>query len=203
MKLDFIEIGCADFRTEAEKSNLKGISVEPVKEYFDRLPIRDGLIRINKAVSNIESVDTMFYYSRSSISKHELPHWFGGCHCLGKPHISCCNWLTKNGFDWKEITEQQEIETIRIKTIFETHGITEVDFLKIDTEGLDYLIMMDLFDLMEQGQSPKINRIKYESNVLMKKKDSKQLRARANSLGYEWSAVIERGNEDTVLKLKV
>ena len=36
MKVEIVEIGTSDFRTEAGKTN--GLFIEPIKEYFDRLP---------------------------------------------------------------------------------------------------------------------------------------------------------------------
>lgn len=202
MKLDFIEIGTSDFRTLADGTDLNGISVEPVKEYFDRLPDRDGLIKLNMAVYDMADVGVMYYFPRKVIDAVKLPLWFAGCHSLGKPHQPCVDWLNNNGLDWRDIIHRQETEITTLGRIFDTYAITEVDFLKIDTEGCDVIIMSDLFRLMRLGKAPIIKRIKYESNLLMSKEDSAGLRLLAVANGYEWTTVVERGNEDTILNLK-
>ena len=61
MKYNFIEIGTSDFRTLATDTEKTGISIEPVKEYFDNLPTREGLIKINAAVSDVSGEGQMYY----------------------------------------------------------------------------------------------------------------------------------------------
>ena len=40
--LNYLEIGTSDFRTEVEKSDAVGMSVEPIKYYLDRLPNKEN-----------------------------------------------------------------------------------------------------------------------------------------------------------------
>ena len=76
-----IEIGTSDFRTEAGK--VEGLFIEPVKEYFDRLP---NCNKENVAVSNIEGEIDIYYIPSETIYNKLLPNWLRGCNSVGKIH---------------------------------------------------------------------------------------------------------------------
>ena len=63
--MDFVEIGTSDFDTLIEKadSSTVGISIEPVQEYFSRLPEREKVLKINAAISNFDGESTICFVS--------------------------------------------------------------------------------------------------------------------------------------------
>ena len=62
MFLDFIEIGTSDFETEIQKKDTKiGLSIDAVKYYIDKLPNKNGCIKINNAISNFNGEITINY----------------------------------------------------------------------------------------------------------------------------------------------
>lgn len=210
MKYDFIEIGTSDFRTLAHTVNGRGISVEPVKAYFDNLPDRPELTRINAGISDENRVAVFYYCKPEVIVAKKLPTWLRGCNSIDIPHPSVTKYCEENGVDFNELVDIDEFQCITLEQLFQDHDVDEVDFLKIDTEGHDYKIMMSLFDLMKQdhknGQHgfvmcPVIRKIQYESNTLLNDVQRRELQDIAEDLGYTWRTKVERGNEDTILTL--
>lgn len=60
---DFIEIGSADFETLLEQAtdDVKGITVEPLREYLDKLPNKENVIKVQAAISDKDGVDLIYY----------------------------------------------------------------------------------------------------------------------------------------------
>jgi FkbM family methyltransferase len=207
MKYDFIEIGTSDFRTLAHTVNGTGISIEPIRAYFERLPEREGLIKINCAISDSERQVECFYCDPEIITRWALPTWLRGCNSIEVPHPTVKKWCEENKFDYNLLVKTESIWTRTVQSIFEEYNIEEVDFLKVDTEGHDYYIMKSLFTYMmecsigDTGAAPIINRIQYESNTLTTFERKLELTNFAEELGYTWKTKFERGNEDTILNL--
>lgn len=64
MFYDFIEIGTSDFDTEIQKHPEKrGISIEPVKYYLDRLPESRTCKKLNMGISNYTGTGKVNYLS--------------------------------------------------------------------------------------------------------------------------------------------
>lgn len=177
-----IEIGTSDFRTQAGK--VKGLFIEPVKEYFDRLP---DCNKENLAVSNYSGQIDLFYIPSKVIEKNGLPSWLRGCNSVGKIHDT----ILKNG--WESHCIKDVVEVVRIKSLIEKHNINKIDFLKIDTEGHDCIILNDFFDTVKI--LPKI--IQFESNVLSDEKEVSKLIDRLTKIGYKCT----KKQFDTVCKL--
>jgi len=198
MKYDFIEIGTSDFRTLAENPDLNGISVEPVRDYFDNLPDREGLIKVNAAISDTEGTGEMHYCRSEFIDKNGLPQWLKGCNSLNASHPSVIKYCADNLISLNALVGIQGINLITLAQLFEEHDVTEVDFLKIDTEGHDATIMLYLF-LLEKR--PIIHKIQFESNVLMRRDQWKEIISLAESESYFWEEIETRGQNDTILTL--
>ena len=72
--VDFIEIGTSDFDTEIEKQDGRtGISVEPIKEYLDRLPNNERVIKVHGAISDFDG--EMNIYSVKEYEKYRYRDW--------------------------------------------------------------------------------------------------------------------------------
>lgn len=76
---DFIEIGTAFFDTLIEKASDEqyGLSIEPVKEYLDKLPDKKFVTKIAGAVVSDEDHNglDLYYVDESDIEKHNLGIW--------------------------------------------------------------------------------------------------------------------------------
>ena len=199
MKYDFIEIGTSDFRTLAQSTDGIGISIEPVRDYFNNLPDREGLIKINPAISDKESTGEMHYVKADYVDKKGLPQWLKGCNSLNAAHPSVVKFCFSRVISLNDLTGIQGINIMPLSSVFKDHDVTEVDFLKIDTEGHDCTIMVHLL-LLEK--LPLIHKIQFESNVLTDRKQWEEVIKLAASCGYTWNEVETRGQNDTILTLK-
>lgn len=161
MYLDYIEIGTSDFDTLLETTNLHGISIEPLSIYLDRLPNKENNIKLNAAVSDFDGECDIFYISPEDIIKHNLPNWLRGCNSILKPHPTALSVLNKMGL--VNLYQQKKIDVLTWDTLIRTKNIVGVDYLKIDTEGHDSIIIKSI---LESNTNVLPKKIKFETNVL-------------------------------------
>jgi len=141
----YVEIGTSDFDTlndrYANNPTWEGLSIEPVKEYFNNLKKYDKNVYRNLAVVGSSCApDTLPVYTIASktIQKYNLPIWLRGCSALSQNNPS----LSK----YKEHVTIQEVKTISVERLFKNIKC-HVDLLKVDTEGEDYAIIKKVLDL--------------------------------------------------------
>lgn len=169
MIVDVIEIGTSDFRTEAGQKN--GLFIEPVKEYFDRLP---DCIKENVAISNHEGELDMYYIPSEVIESNNLPFWLRGCNSVNKPHPT----IIDMGLE-KHIVKDT-VRVLRLKTLIDKYSIQNIGHLKIDTEGHDCVILNDFLDTCDI----KPRKIQFEANVLSNRMEVEDCIERLKQSGY-------------------
>lgn len=137
----FVEVGTCDFDTceKLIKNGWNGVVIEPVKYYFDKLPKYPNVKYENIAISNNVEETEIHYLDPNSIQKE----WMKG--------ISSINGNTgplsyKNNDFMKKNIIKQGVMTNTLNNICDKYNITNIDFLKIDTEGHD-LIVLESIDL--------------------------------------------------------
>lgn len=182
-----IEIGTSDFRTQA--GQVDGIFIEPVKYYFDRLP---DCNKINCAISNYEGEIHIYYLTDEEITRYNLPKWVRGCNSVGNPHPSVKTILTERCIP-HDIIRCDRVPVRRIKSVIEEYSVTHIDFLKIDTEGHDCVILGDFLDTVYILPE----KIQFEANVLSVKSEVDQLCLALKYKGYK----IERIKDDIIAML--
>lgn len=143
MKYDFVEIGTSNFDTLIEKAddNTIGISIDPMKKYLDQLPNPKKCKKINCAVSfdGNELPINFYYIDLETINRLNLKKFLRGCNAIGNYHPMHIQ---------HNLQEHVTIEKVNQKSlvsIFNNYNITEIDYLKIDTEGGDCKIMKQLY----------------------------------------------------------
>lgn len=176
MKVDIVEIGTSNFNTEAGKIN--GLFVEPIKEYFDSLP---DCLKENVAVSNKEGSIDIYHIPLDVINKNNIPKGLRGCNSVGKPHQT----VIKMGYG--DYLIKTKVKVVRIKTLLDKHNITDIDFLKVDTEGHDTIILNDYLDTVDFLP----RKIQFEANVLSDLVEVFKLVDRLKGLGYICNKVQE------------
>lgn len=169
MVFDIVEIGTSDFRTEAGKTN--GLFIEPVKEYFDRLP---ECIKENIAISNKKGKIKVYYIPSETITKKGLPNWVRGCNSIDNPHPTLIN------MGLSDHIINHEINVERIFDVLEKHKVTFIKFLKIDTEGHDTVILDDFLDTCDIRPL----KIQFEANELNDKSNVESCVKRLTDMGY-------------------
>lgn len=157
MDYDFIEIGTSDFATELQKAkaDVKGISVDMIPELLERLPEKKNVKKVCWGISDVRSDCQQFYVDPKDREKHELPKWIDGCGTLERPHPIVSRFLTKRNL--LHLIKNRKCEVHTFSDLVQKFKIKSVDYLKIDAEGHDPLIIKSV---MESGILPL--RIKYE-----------------------------------------
>ena len=135
----FIEVGTCDFDTldKLATNGWKGIMVEPITEYIDKLPKHDNIHYENIAISNVKGNVDVHYIDPDKI-KHEKDEWMKG--------ISSINGAS-GPLDFNKHIERfrnckkVNVETLTLNELCEKYNVTEIDLLKIDTEGHDFIVL--------------------------------------------------------------
>jgi hypothetical protein len=168
MKYDFVEIGTSDFDSCSQKNiTTSGLCVEPLKYYLDRLPSRPNLYKENCAISNFEGEIEIYYCSEEVINKYKLPWFIRGCNKVGDFHPTVLKELNSRKLSKDLIT----IDKVKVKTysnLMREYDCRSIEFLKIDTEGHDNIIIESFSNFYDNDEShgfelPK--KIKFETYV--------------------------------------
>jgi FkbM family methyltransferase len=198
MKYDFIEIGSSNFDTLLQNSTEHeiGLTVEPMIEYLNQLPNKPNITKVNVAIGDTPGELDIYYFSDENIKKYNLGHWFYGCNMIGKPHPLHFLEIHQKNLPYN-IIESRKVPVITIETLFDKYNVTEINYLKIDTEGYDIKIMNMYINYIKNHPNAKSKKIKFESNRLSNQQEVKQIINDLITLGY---TCIESG-EDTILSL--
>jgi hypothetical protein len=134
----------------------------------------------------------VYYVPESVIKEKGLPDWLRGCNHVGDYHFQ----HKKLGIE--RLVETSHVPCLPIGELFEREQVTELDLLKLDTEGQDCAILLHLADwLQQQPATARPRKIIFESNELA---DSNQVTAVINKyimLGYN----LQISDYDTVLEI--
>ena len=109
--------------------------VEPIEIALNKIPDHENLIKVQGAIDKDFSIRTLTklkdeYWDDKTIDRDYL----------GMASLQPNNILSKDNF-YQDMIEEIEVGCITFEFLMEQLGITEVDYLKIDTEGLDYDIL--------------------------------------------------------------
>lgn len=164
---DFIEIGSADFDTLIEKATdeTRGITVEPLSEYFSKLSDKKNVIKVQAAISDKDGLDSIYYINESKIKEYNLPEWTSGSNSLGQPHPFLTLFYGKEFYD--NLVETRQVKTITFQTLVSTYDIQGIGHLKIDTEGHDHVILKGYLKVCEKNPKLLAETIKCEYDKLV------------------------------------
>jgi len=177
---DFIEIGCSDFDTLIQtcNSNTKGISVEPLSCYLNHLPTQPNVTKVQSAISNRDGQIDIWFIDPQVIAINNLPLWLKGCNSVNEPH-----YQSTQGFS--EFYKKESVTVLSVETFISKYCVASVDYLKIDTEGHDCVILNAWLDAIEQQKTMRPLKILFETNILSNVQDQQKLLMRLQSFGYE------------------
>jgi len=197
MKYDFIEIGTSNFDTliEAADEATVGLSIEPIGYYLDQLPNRANVKKLDIAVARNNKFGFMdvYYVPEQVIRARGLPDWLRGCNSVGGYHPKHIELAVR------DLVQIDTVELIPIGELFICYDVTELDYLKIDTEGADCEIMQHLADFLKTEPTTRYpKKILFESNELADPAQVEMVKAEFISLGY----CVAKSGYDTVLEYK-
>ena len=187
MNYNFIEIGTADFDTVIEHAtdNIVGLTIEPIKYYIDKLPLKKNVKKINKGISNKNYKSKVYYISEKNIIKYKLPAFVRGCNTIDNVHPWIINEFNKRNIrDLTDIVSVDDIDVISFNILVTQENIKSIDFLKIDTEGHDCVILENYLECCIETPSLFSKNILFESNQWSKKEDIQQIIQKFKKYGY-------------------
>lgn len=196
MKYNFIEIGTSNFGTLIEEATdtTVGLSIEPILTYLNQLPNKPGVKKLNCAVSrtNQNEILEVYYVTEHDIIKHQLPDWLRGCNAVGEYHFQ------HTALEIEHLVQKQVVPCLPIGSVFDQHDVSELDFLKIDTEGSDCAIMLHLAEYLKTQPTARYpKKILFESNELAVPAQVEQVKKKFISLGYR----VTQAAYDTILEI--
>lgn len=144
-ELFFVQIGANDgviydpIHPYVQQSNWRGVLVEPVRIYFERLKENyqsiDRLVFENIAISDRSEIRD-FYRINEDIPF--LPEWCSGLGTFDLDVLMTHKWAIP---DLERYIVREKIECISFHHLLEKHQIRKIDLLLVDTEGYDYEIL--------------------------------------------------------------
>ncbi len=140
----FIEVGSCDFDTceKLIRNGWKGIVIEPVKYYFDRLTKFPQINYENIAISDKEGESEIHYIDPKFIVKQDQ-QWLKGISSIeGKS--GPLSFETNNKLYYYKKRLKQKVKTIPLNELCKEHNVDTIDFLKIDTEGHDIIVLKSI-----------------------------------------------------------
>lgn len=184
MKYDFIEIGTSDFNTvvESSKEDEVGLCVEPIPYYLDKLPTKPNVVKANYAVSSTSEEMDIFYIKPEQIQKHKLPRWVRGCNSIKKAHPTIKKIL---GDKHDEIVSTDRIQCVTWEFLIQKYDIESINYLKIDTEGHDAVILLEYYNECMKNPNLKAKTILFENNNLSDKQLIKEALHKFRQIGYQ------------------
>lgn len=175
MKYHFIDIGCGHQSVSSDifgtSDEIFGMYVEPIKSYLDVLPSGKNIIKENCAIHN--SIGEIEF---NAIIKNN-PRYFSNkeISSIVKDHNRLNDYISKYGnsgqssflnLDSKLPTQKIKVKTITLEELFLKHNVTEIVNLKIDVEGYEEHLLLQLYNLLKANKVKITNELKFEYNHL-------------------------------------
>jgi len=140
----FIEVGSCDFDTceQLIKNGWKGIVIEPVKYYYDKLTKYPHIHYENIAISDKEC-ETNIHYINPEYIINEKQEWLKGISSLEGATGPLSLEQNKKLYNFQNCLKQN-VKTFTLNQICDKYNIKEIDYLKIDTEGHDLIVLQSI-----------------------------------------------------------
>ena len=165
-EISFIQVGANDgisfdnIYPFFKSHKCKGICIEPLPYFFDRLKINyadsPSIVPLNIALHPTEEKFTIYSVNPKELYKY--PHWASGIASFNKEHLIKCS--VKEGDLVTEVVACKPLSKLIVE-----HRMFDLDYLQIDTEGFDD----EIIKMIDFSQvKPKL--IKFESVHLSSEK---------------------------------
>lgn len=135
-----------------------GFSIDPVKNYLDHLRCSNSVNKLNCAISNENSEAEIFYVSVEDAIINNLYSWVIGCASLYQPDEKLIKHLKEK--NCLNLLRKDVVQVKDINYLIQLYNIQSIEYLKIDTEGQDYKILLSLFN---SSRPIIIDKIQFES----------------------------------------
>ena len=191
---DFVEIGTSDFDTIMQQApdTKRGLSIDAMLVYLNRLPIRRNVTKVNAAVvyrsglrqkSGSGTKARMYYVAPDDIEKYKLPAWLKGCSRMGKPLPEALAELERR--DLGSLMQSTEVPLLTFGAIAAAYRVGSIGFLKVDTEGNDVTILQSALSSFCRRPSLWPETLSYEHQHVADRHACSRMNARLRARGYK------------------
>lgn len=203
MHYKFVEIGCCDFNTQCDtlSDNTFGLCVDPIQSYLDSLPKQLNLFKENSAISNKKEIVKLYYINKSIIEAYHLPLWLKGCNRIESVHPTVVKELSVRNLPM-DLISIEEIKTQTYSDLISKYNCLNIDYLKIDTEGHEPIIIDSLYNFYISStiyNRPKKINIEAFTGILVDATDIEVAKNKLFDLGY---VIQELDPPDIIFVLK-
>jgi hypothetical protein len=205
MHFNFIEIGTSDFDTciHGADDETVGLSIEPVKKYFNNLPNKKNVIKLNAVILDGTVTSAKIYYLNETTLKR-FPYWARGCNTVNDIHPIIKKHLREMNLDPETSITVDVVKAYSLREVIEMYNVTSLDYLKIDTEGYDCYIMEQYYECILKNEKLKSKKIMFETNENSDSIFIKKIKNMFFGIGYRQIGEIDKsGNSwpNTILSL--
>lgn len=146
MKFKYVDIGTADFQTSCDSRKPEDLTllVEPLFHKLSKLPNHDGILKAPYAIGEQSGYEYMYFISDADIAKYTIRLGFGGCNRLGAEHPTIRKFLPK------VVQSKVLVRVITFGELVMLYDIRSIEHLKIDTEGMDHIILDQVLDWIQE-----------------------------------------------------
>jgi FkbM family methyltransferase len=217
-KYKFIDIGCGINSVSSDIYGLgvNGMFIEPVKQFLDVLPNSNTITKVNVAIgakaenktmkiylptySNLQyissySLEKLKFRNDINRVKNALISGFSTFNDVPTEHYDAMLRPLKDGFE--EIVVQ--VKVITLLDLIKEYDIYEIDHLKIDVEGDEEIILLQIISLLEENKIKINNILQFECNRNVKRLES-LANIIANMLGYKIEKLARGWDRDILIK---
>lgn len=165
---DFVEIGTSDFATlledaikaeAADGRRRRGLSVDPMNVYLNRLPTHPGLEKVNAAILGFSPhppTIPVYFISPQNLVALNLPDWLRGCNSVGKPHPQASLYAPP------DVIESANVTLLSVGDLLTAHGACRVGEFKVDVEGADANVLAGFVDFLWRHPACFADRVVFE-----------------------------------------
>jgi len=196
LHLHFVEIGTSDFNTciQDATDGTWGMSVEAVASYFNKLPDKPGVRKVHQAVSDRSGTIDIYYIPPATIQQLRLPHWVRGSNSVNKVHPKVLRELqTRKIVNPESYFAKDTVRVTDMETLLKEQNVATFQYLKLDTEGHDCVILQSLLRACERNRAWFPRKILFETNLLTPTKEVDETCALFEQQGYK----VKRGKPDS------
>lgn len=201
MFVDCVEIGTCDFAVQTTLNECRtGLCVEPIKYYLDRIPEKEGIKKINCAISNTNGKCSIYYVAPDIIDKMGFPDWFRGCNSINKYHPTVVRVIEDRKLQAHQYISSYIVPKKTLSTLLDEHEIEQMYLLKIDTEGHDCVILSKYLQDIKGDRTRLPYQLFFECNILTDEQVLTKMLSELDDLGYD---LIRKDDSDAFLRLNL
>ena len=140
----FVEVGTCDFDTceRLIKNDWSGIVIEPVKYYYNKLPKYPNIKYENIAIGDKKGESEIHFINPEYI-KNKDEKWLKGISSL-KSETGPLSIKSNVKYKHFQNILKENVETDTLQNICDKYNVTNIDYLKIDTERHDLIVLKSL-----------------------------------------------------------